>query len=46
MIFRKPTKIEIRQEDDFAEYEEYKRRQLEQQRVKLSEGKIAPYKGN
>lgn len=46
MIYRKPTRIEIRQEDDLADYEEYKKKQLEQQRMKLTEGKLPPYKGN
>lgn len=45
MILRKPTRIEIRQEDDFVEYEEYKKKQMEQQRMKINEGKSAPHKG-
>lgn len=45
MILRKPTRIEIRQEDDFVEYEEYKKKQQEQQRLKASVGKTPPFKG-
>ena len=29
MIIRKPTKIELKPEDDFYEYEDYKRKQLD-----------------
>lgn len=30
MMIRKPTKIELKPEDDFYEYEEYKQKQMEQ----------------
>ena len=29
MMIRKPTKIELKQDEDFCEYEEYKQKQLE-----------------
>ena len=32
-MIRKPTRIELKQEDDYAEYEEFKRKQAEQNKL-------------
>lgn len=32
-MIRRPTKIELKQDDDFGEYEEFKRKQIEQARL-------------
>ena len=32
MILRKPTKIELKPEDDLAEYEEFKKQQIQPRR--------------
>ena len=34
-MIRRPTRIELRQDDDYSEYEEFKKKQLEQARSKL-----------
>jgi hypothetical protein len=34
-MIRKPTRIELKQEDDYYEYEEFKKKQLEQAKLKM-----------
>ncbi len=32
-MIRKPTRIELKQDDDYGEYEEFKKKQLEQAKL-------------
>jgi len=45
-MIRKPTRIELKQEDDYGEYEEYKKKQAEQNKKMTAEQSSSKMKNN